>query len=386
MDFYQSLMAQASALAPQSILNQLIEQLRTERDHAGLFQALLLQARARLGLPLVLPTGDTSKHIPAAQQEPYEEAIRQAARTVGQLFLEDGDVAQAWPYFRLIGETAPVQAYLESIQEPSEEEWPTLLALAWQEGVHPLLGFKWILEQRGLCNAITTLTQSHLSPEQRQACVVRLLEALHRELVERLQYDLAQKGLVLAEPSMPLPDLLAAHPQLGQAEEYHIDLSHLSSVLEMALELPPGPALSLALELSQYGAVLNPRFQPNNEPPFEQGYRAFVHFFQILVGTKVEEGLAYFRDRAEQAKADQASTSPGEVLVHLLFHLGRYEEALSAYQTYLSQAEPRQLRCPSLAEISLRLGNFQSWQDWSRAHHEPVPFVTALLLSKQKNV
>lgn len=383
MDFYQQLNDQAGTLAPQTLLDLLLDHLRAQRDYAGLFQAMLLEARARLGLPLVLPQVESSQVIPASLQEPYEEAIRQAAHAVGHLFLDNQDVVGAWPYFRLIGEIEPVAKFLETIPTPTEEQFPTMFALAWQEGVHPKLGFQWVLQHRGLCNAITTLTQSNVHQDIRNDCVIRLLEALHAELIDRLQHDLSQRGLVPPEPVPSLPALLKALPQDAPEDLYHIDLSHLNSVLEMALELPPGPGIEQAFELSTYGQRLHPRFQPVNDPPFKEGYAAFAKFFQALLGSDAASALGYFRDQADRAKQEGGSSSCGEVLVHLLYHLGRFKEALDAYAAYLAAVPPRELRCPSLSEISVQSGDFAAWRHWCQERQDAVGFVTCLLLKKQ---
>src|SRR5881396_2481855 len=67
-----------------------------------------MQVRHRLGLPLI-------ETEPVSGPE-YEEALREAARETGGLFLADGDIVSAWPYFRAIGEPAAVAAAIENIE------------------------------------------------------------------------------------------------------------------------------------------------------------------------------------------------------------------------------------------------------------------------------
>ena len=61
---------------------------------------MLLRARLRLGLPAV--HSGKADDIPEKLQGPFEEAIREAGRTVGQLYIDDHDLAAAWPYFRML--------------------------------------------------------------------------------------------------------------------------------------------------------------------------------------------------------------------------------------------------------------------------------------------
>ena len=79
---------------------RLCDELRRRHDYHGLFYALILAERHRLGLPAVQVGG--SDTIPPELTEPYEDAIREAARTVGQLFLDQGDIGSAWAYYRMI--------------------------------------------------------------------------------------------------------------------------------------------------------------------------------------------------------------------------------------------------------------------------------------------
>src|SRR5262245_46132507 len=119
---------------PDAALRRLEDELRQRREYQGLFHALLLRARLKLGLPAV--HSGKADDIPAPLQAPYEDAIREAGRTVGQLYLDDGDLAAAWPYFRMLGEPGPVAAALER-GTFRDEQFPQALEIALNEGVHP---------------------------------------------------------------------------------------------------------------------------------------------------------------------------------------------------------------------------------------------------------
>ena len=78
-----------------------------------------------------------AQELPEGLHAPYEEAIREAARTVGQHLLDVGDVAHAWNYFRLIGESKPVHDALDRLALAEGEDVYPLVEIALHQGVHP---------------------------------------------------------------------------------------------------------------------------------------------------------------------------------------------------------------------------------------------------------
>ena len=118
----------------------------------------------------------------------YEEAIRQAAREIGRKFLDRRDIAQAWPYFRMLGEPEPVRQALANYQPGPEEDPYPMIEIAWQQGVHPEKGFDLVLDRNGVCSAITMVHSSDLSQNEslRSYCVRRLVRVLHEQLVDAL--------------------------------------------------------------------------------------------------------------------------------------------------------------------------------------------------------
>ena len=70
-----------------------------------------LKKRHELGLPLILT--QPLSELPDDTRRAYEDAYIEAAREVGELYLNAGDIARSWPYFRAIGETGPVARAIE---------------------------------------------------------------------------------------------------------------------------------------------------------------------------------------------------------------------------------------------------------------------------------
>ena len=83
---------------PAELLAKLSERLREEKRYHELFDLLLLEARQRLGLPIVLtaPLDD----LPEPLASRLEEVYLAACRSVGKLLLDDGQFRAAWRYLR----------------------------------------------------------------------------------------------------------------------------------------------------------------------------------------------------------------------------------------------------------------------------------------------
>ena len=71
--------------------------LLAQKDYHRLFDAKLIRVRRNLGLPITQPT--SLKEIPAEHEVAFREAYTSAAREVGQLFLDGGQLADAWGLF-----------------------------------------------------------------------------------------------------------------------------------------------------------------------------------------------------------------------------------------------------------------------------------------------
>jgi hypothetical protein len=377
------------AEGPDAAARRLCERLRDKKDYASLFYALLMQKRQQLGVSPV-PTGPAAD-LPERTHADYEEAIRQAGRHVGELYLQEGQFSHAWPYFRMLNEPEPVRRILDAYQPSEDEDMQTLVQIAFYEGVHPRKGFDWILQRFGLCNAITTLSSQELPhpPEVRQYCIQALIRALYAELRDRLTAEIErQEGKLPEEASAPtdthgvIRPLIAGRDWLFGEDCYHIDLSHLSSVVQMSMHLEPCAELAMARELCEYGQHLSGRFVNPGDPPFEDQYRAIGIYVAILAGENVEEGLDYFRKQAEQADPETVGTYPAQVLVNLLLKLDRAPGALAAARKYLASADNRQLSCPSIVELCQKVGDYRTLAEVAREQGDPVHFLAGLLASK----
>lgn len=367
------------SLGPLAAADVLIEELSDGRDPTALFYAQLLKARVGFGVS-PFPSGSSSD-VPAEYHERYEAAIREAARHVGTLLLNRGDIVKAWPFFKLIGEPEPVKAAIEAYSPGEEDDVYPLIDVAWQHAVHPHKGFDLLLNRQGICSTITMVGSTNLShaPELRDYCIGKLVAALHEQLNERVRADLAQRGKP-ASPDAPLAPLLT--DDLFAEDAYHIDISHLQSVVQMATQLSSGPTLDKARELCAYGCKLSPNLKGHGgDPPFDESYDDYAVFLAILAGDKVDANLDRFRKKAA-AGAAEGMTYPAEVLVNLLVRIGREQDAMNVIREYLKEANPAEMSCPNLVDLARKANDFESVASAARDAGDAVTFLAGLIAGK----
>jgi hypothetical protein len=167
---------------PAAVFEQLVATLRERQDYHKLFDALCLQKKQAMGLPLGKPT--SLEDVPADKREEFERTYIAAAREVGQLLLDAGKIGQAWIYYHAIREPDAVREAIEKqpIPRESSEQSEELLELALFKGVHPAHGVKIMLRTHGTCSTITSLDQTfpRLSMEDRAATAALLVQTLRR--------------------------------------------------------------------------------------------------------------------------------------------------------------------------------------------------------------
>ena len=357
-------------------IERLCDELRSTHDYQNLFYAILMRKRVELGVP-PFPMSPANE-LPQEAHEPYEEAIREAGREVGRLHLERHEIPQAWVYFRMLGEPEPIR---EAIQDytlgEDDDTIHAIIEIAWQEGIHPQKGFDLLLAQNGICSSITMLSSVDMSsnPDLRDYCVKKLVLALHEQLRERLAQDLEARNLPHSE-DQTIIEWIADTPELFGEDMVHIDVSHLSSVVQMALNLPKCPEILSAIELSQYGERLSPGMQGDNDPPFEKTYADYSVFLKLIAGQEFEEGLAYFEEKLKFA-SEEGYTFPAELMVSLLMRLDRPKEALCIAEKYLDEDVERPLSCPSVMELARIVQDYDVLSQRAKDKNDPVSYLAA---------
>ena len=368
---------------PGRVVERLIEILRDTGNFHQLFDASLLQKKLALGIQPKDPSGFDD--VPEAQRAEFEEYYIETARKVGQMLLDAGNYSAGWVYFRTIREPGPVVKAIEAYQpdpdgSPSEE----VIELALYQGLAPAKGLELMLAYHGTCPSITALDQGfrQLTPEQRRACAAVMILKMYRDLRGSVGMDLERRTGSLPAESLTLSDLVAAHPEIFENDNYHIDVSHLNAVVRFARALDPHDVeLEKARRLTDYGSRMAKQYQYAGEPPFEDFYVAHGHYFSVLLDDQREAGLAYFRDRLTREPSEDEPETGRQLtalaLLELLVKIGRVEEAAEIGVRYLAGVQD-QIGI-SLGELCLKANRPDLLGELARNREDLVAYTLALL-------
>ncbi|HEV8037591.1 MAG TPA: hypothetical protein VGP62_01925 [Bryobacteraceae bacterium] len=347
----------------------LAQKLREDKNYPLLFEVRVIEQRHKMGLPPLRVDGVDD--IPSQHRDAYEEALAEAAREVGSLFLSDGDIPRAWPYFRAIGERELVCAAIEKLESAEDG----VIQIALEERVHPRKGLELLLGRYGICRAITYFEQ-YADRDTREQCIILLVRTLHRELVESLQRAIAKRqGTAL--PHVPgVAELIAGREWLFGDLDYYVDTSHLVAVIRFALDLADPQALRLAIELCEYGKHLSTQFKYRADPPFEDVYVDHAAYLSALAGDNVDACIQHF---LAKVRTSDLNSMPAQVLVALLTRLKRYQEAIDISLEYLSQTGGEQLVCPTIPQLCQLAGDYARLKQLARERGDLLSFMAATL-------
>jgi hypothetical protein len=372
-DFESRLQSDGAAAA----LAHLAEHLKQAKRFGELFDVRLMQARLKHGLPAAQSAALES--LPEPLRRAVEEDYLTACREIGFAVLAQGRLREAWKYLRPAGEQAAVAAALKRIAL-DEENAEEVVEVALHEGVAAEFGFKLLLDQYGLCNAISTMevVVSHFPLPVKRAAAAMLVAELHSELIKTLRDEVAERE-GNAPQTGSLRELLDGREWLFADGRHHIDTSHLSAVVRSARLIEDREALRLALDLTDYGRRLHPDHQYADDPPFADSYAAHNLFFAAQLGEQVDAALDYFRKQAEGNLAESENTMPAETYVVLLGRLERYREAIEAATRFLPPGRRVFRFAPPLVELCRAAGDLTPLLQRCKSDDDPVGFAGAMI-------
>lgn len=369
---------------PAAALDEAADLLKKAGEYHRAFDVLLMKARLECGLPVL--ASPTSADMTPAVRDSYENKIMEVCRGIGATLLERRDFAGAWQYFRMIGESEPMRAALDAFQLPADEESESgetieaIVDIAIAQGVHPYKGLQIVLDRYGTCQAITScegMLATGRHPDH-ASCVTLLVRRLHSELIDRLRADIeSREGKAPAGGTVGL--LIKDRPQLFEGGNYHIDTSHLSSVVRMARMLPKGEEMFLAMQLCEYGAKLEKTHRYPDQPPFEDAYPDSLAYFKIISGIEVDAGLERFKQKALTANPDEVGTLPAEVYVSLLRAAGKIDEAVAFAARKLNYTGPYRNPALALNDLCQNTGRFEDMAKLAAKRGDLITYVGALI-------
>lgn len=361
-----------------AILDRLTTTLRETKQYHQLFDAVLMARKHELGLPTSRP--GSLEDVPQEHRDAVEATYIEAAREVGHLLLEDGKIGEAWAYLRTIRETDAVRAAIEQCSPGDDyEKTEELINIALYEGAHPVRGLELLLDSHGTCNSVTAMDQQlpGMDEADRQRAAAVLVRRIHTDLRDSVLADIRRRSPE-TEPLDTLAALIAGRDWLFENNNYHVDVSHLNSIVRFARSLDKScPELTLALDLTEYGRCLDGPLQYPGEAPFDQFYEAHFHFFRVLAGTAADASLAWFRKKLAEQTDDHDRRMTSYVLVDLLRRVERYDDAVHYAAAHLRELEDPQGF--SFTALCHEAGAYTELKQAARANNDPVGYVGALL-------
>ncbi|MCH2212987.1 MAG: hypothetical protein MK110_16915 [Fuerstiella sp.] len=359
------------------VFEALEDVLMHEKDFHRLFDAKLIRTRHQLGLPLSEPT--SLDNIPSEHQSSFRDAYIDAARTVGQLLLENDQLTDAWTYFRTIGEPDPVREVIDrvSIPQDPDESFDEVMNVALYEGAHMVKGLEFLLKTHGTCNSVTTLSQlqQQMTFEERRQSAALLVRQIYSDLQHSLRSDLESRDPAV-DGSASIRELMTGQEVLFAEGNYHIDVSHLHSIVGFARSLTPDdPELELAIELSEYGNQLSESLQYPGNPPFDRYYEAHLHFLNALAGRNAEDALEWFIGRMDAEAEDGGK----RLVAFVILDLGQRtdQDAVALVRTAPVLANVQDPGGFSFTSLCVEQGRLDLLEETARSRDDVIAWATA---------
>jgi hypothetical protein len=367
------------ASGPAAAISELLRTLESRGELHRLFDAMLLKKKFEMGLPLTRPT--TFDNVPEERQTEFEQAYIAAARRIGEAFLAENNIPQAWIYLRTIREPEGVAKALEKIPVGNglPENIDDLISVALYERANPVKGLELMLESRGTCNTITAFDQAvpQITPEERVRGAELLVRHLYGELFQSVCRDIERRGEA-PFTGKTLREALAGRDSLFEENNYHVDVSHLGSVVRFARFLGPGsPELETVIQLAEYGMRLSSQFQFPADPPFDEYYKAHLHFFRILANDRRNEAIAYFHERLRSTEEFEDRRLIAYVLVDLLVRIGATNDAVLVAREHLADLD--ESSGFSFAQLCEEAERMDVYRETAQGKGDLVGFTAALL-------
>ena len=339
------------------MLEEAVKHFRDSRQPMEMFEAMKMRIRNELNLPLIAGEDDSTSD--EATEHELESRLLGACREAGTMLIEEGKIGDGWMYLRPVADHEFAKGLLEKI-EINDENYDEMIQVLLHEGVDVGRGYQAVLEHQGTCNSITLYEQAIVarSKRDRQAAAGKLLNHFYAELSHLVRDDIANRDKDNPEAKnddgsdQSLGEMVLARKWLLAEGGYHLDTTHLSSVVRVASILDDPAAWKKTHELTQYGRRLDHQFQYAGEEPFVDFYPTYSAFYDVLLGNQVEAGLKSFERKARSVNPEEQGTAAIETYVDLLNRTGKPQAAIGAAIELAPADIPAQRIVPMLIEIA----------------------------------
>jgi hypothetical protein len=122
---------------------------------------------------------------------------------------------------------------------------------------------------------------------------------------------------------------------------------------------------------------LSPQFQFPADPPFDEYYKAHLHFFRILADDRRSEAIEYFQSRLQAAAEIEDRRLIAYVLVDLLVRIGKKNDAVVVAKEHLADLD--ESSGFSFAQLCEEGDRMDLYRETAQEKGDLVGFTAALL-------
>jgi hypothetical protein len=359
-------------------LAALAEAMQKAADFHGLYRTLLLRKRHELGLPL-LGTSDLSG-CPADKRKAYEEFTQQTCRETGMRCLEAGKVVQAWRYLSVVGDRQSVRDAIEKLDPKDIND--EIAGIALRDGIHPPLGFEWVIKNRGLEKALDMFEAGQpAAVADKPECAALLVRALYKELVLSVGKAILEHGEELP-PEADLVEMIRNRQWLFSGGGIHANARHIGAIAQIGLLCQQTDDLIMALSINEYGRMLDYQHHPSGQVPFDQGFADYALYARALLGQEADYNANNFRCKLISYAGSGMATAQAELVILLFWRMGQKEDALDLWQQYMTCSEPEKpgTYIPSFYDLCIEAGAFKRMADAAKIQDDVVAWAAARAL------
>jgi hypothetical protein len=328
-NFFEQIAARFETDGVPGTLELLETHFRRQKEYFHLFEVLKLRCRHKLGL--LLAPSQSSEQLPERQQRELDEGLLDACQTVGTLLFRDGNIQHGWTYLQPVGNRKLTESLIREVTV-NDENADLLIDIALNQGAAPAYGYQLTLDHHGTCSAITAFEVQGVNFDRNTQALLasQLLHHIYNEVMQNIRAHIEQSEET-ARPDADLRELLQDHSWLVQQQAYHLDATHLSSLMKIARLTTSPEDHERALQLAEYGAGFPEDLQYANPAPFDDTYGDHKIFFNALLGKEIEAAVGHFKRKCSDA-ATTFGSQADEILIDLLFRVGRIDDAITHAQ------------------------------------------------------
>ena len=375
LDFFEQIAARIKTDGVHGTLNLLETHFRREKEYFHLFEVLKLRCRHKLDLPLANRSTD---RLPERQQRELDEGLLDACQTVGTLLFRDGQAQHGWTYLQPVGNRKLTESLIREFKV-DDQNVDMLIDISLNQGAAPTYGYHLVMMHHGTCSAITAfdVQGANFDRATQSAMAAKLLRHVYDEVMQNVKADIEQNEQT-ARPDANLRELLSEHPWLVEQQAYHLDATHLSSLMKISRLTTSSSDHEMALQLADYGTGFPEDLQYKNPAPFENTYPDHQIFFKALLGNEVDDAVSHFKQKCADA-AQTTGSEADESLIDFLYRLGKVDEAIAHTRDCSIAPSMRTGLAPDLIEMASSPAQFEAVLDHLQQQNDLLGYSVALL-------